>query len=252
MKIKVKLGIMVIAIIVAVAGSIAMLQLRQATSMSLNSNRAIVRNLATSRAEMWKGKLNAYLEAVRTVAVIMSEYEDIPAEELRDRFDDVLLAVLKSQPDFVRIFSIWKPNALDGMDSRYTGRTGSTSTGQYAMTFGRDTGQIIATPNVNIIETMEHLNGPNAHKDRVQAPAPFVVNGKDTFIMRIGVPVINPRTNEAVGVVTCLFNTGSIQPMLENVLKYFTEVSAVSIYFNNGFILASSWPDRIGKMLIDV
>ncbi|MDR0475005.1 MAG: methyl-accepting chemotaxis protein [Treponema sp.] len=252
MKIKFKLSLMVIAIVTAVAGSIAVIQLRQASKISMDSNKLIVKNLTDAQAEMWKGKLNSYLEAVRTVAAIMSEYEAIPAEERRDRFDDMLLAALKSQPDFVRIFSIWKPNALDGMDSRYIGRSGSSPAGQYAMTYGRDTGEIIATPNINIDATMAYLNGPNARKDDVQEPGPFVVNGKDTYVIRMGVPVINPRTNETVGIVTCLFNVGAIQPLLEDTLKTFTEISVVSIYFNNGFILGSFVPERVGKMMMDV
>jgi len=36
------------------------------------------------------------------------------------------------QPDFIRKFTAWKPNAIDGMDSRYIGRVGSTGSGQTA------------------------------------------------------------------------------------------------------------------------
>jgi methyl-accepting chemotaxis protein len=243
---------MVIAIIAIVAGSIAVIQLRQAAEISMDSNRLIVKDLTTTQAEMWKGKLNTYLEAVRTIATIMSGYEDIPAEERRDRFDQMLLSVLESESDFVRIFSIWKPNALDGMDSRFIGRTGSTAAGQYAMTIGRDTGKIIATPNIGVDAVMDYLTGPNAHKDWVEEPLPFTVNGEDTFIMRMGVPVINPRTNETVGVVTCLFNVGTIQPMLENTLKTLTEISVISIYFNTGLVMGSFVPERVGKMMLDV
>jgi hypothetical protein len=63
---------------------------------------------------------------------------------------------------------------------------------------------------------MAYLNGPNNRRDRIEHPMPFTVNGKDTFIIRMGVPIINPRTSEPVGIVTCLFNVGTIQPVLEN------------------------------------
>jgi methyl-accepting chemotaxis protein len=252
MKIKFKLSIMMIAIVAAVAGSIAVIQLRQASAMSVAANKQSLENLSASRVEMWKGRLNTYFEALRTVACIMSEYENIPAAERRDRFEQILLAVLGNNTDFVRIFSIWKPNALDGMDSRYIGRVGSTATGQYAMTFGRDTGRIIPTPNLNVDATMAYLNGPNARRDRVEEPMPFTVNGKETYIMRLGVPIINPDTKEVVGIVTCLFNVDMVQGVLENALNTFEEVSALSVYFNNGFILGSFKPERIGKMMADV
>jgi methyl-accepting chemotaxis protein len=241
-----------IALIAVVAGSIAVIQLRQAAKTSMDTNKLIVKNLTTAQAEMWKGKLNTYLEAVRTTALIMSEYEDVPVEERRDRFDQLLLSIINSQPDFVRIFSIWKPDALDGMDSRFVGRTGSTPTGQYAMTFGRDTGRVIATPNIGVDTVMEYLTGPYARKDWVDDPKPLTINGKDSFIMRMGVPIINPRTNETVGIVTCLLNVGTIQPILENTLKTFSEITVISIYLNNGFILGSFVPERVGQMMLDV
>ncbi|MDR0472385.1 MAG: methyl-accepting chemotaxis protein [Treponema sp.] len=252
MKLKFKLSLMMIAMVAVVAGSIAVIQLRQAVKISMDSNRQAVKNLTQARTEMWSGKLNTYLEALRVVSNIMSHYETIPADERRDRFDDILLATLTTQPDFVRMFSIWKPNALDGMDSRYIGRTGSTATGQYAMTYGRDTGQVIATPNITVPAVMEYLNGADSHKDWIESPVPFTVNGIDTFIMRMGVPIINPNTSEAVGIVTCLFNVGTIQPVLENALKNFPEISIISVYFNNGFIMGSFIPERVGKMMLDV
>jgi hypothetical protein len=145
-----------------------------------------------------------FFEAIHSLVAIMSDYESIPAQERRDRYDDILKTTLKSQTNFVRIFSIWKPNAIDGMDIRYIGRPGSTATGQYAMTYGRDTGEIIAMPNLNIEETMAYINGPDARRERVK-PMSFKVNGQDVWILRIEVPIINPRTNEVVGNVGCYY-----------------------------------------------
>ena len=251
MKIKFKLSIVMIAIVAVVVTGVAVILLQQASKTSMAKSKQNLMNLTTVRAEIWRGRLNNYLETVRSVANIMSRYEDMPAEERRGRYDDMLLDTLETQPDFVRIFSIWKPNALDGMDSQYIGRTGATAAGQYAMTFGRDTGQIIPTPNLNVAETMTYLTGPNARKDRVEAPTPFKVKGEDTYIIRMGAPVINPNTNEVVGIVTCLFNIGAIQPAVENALKTLKEAHVESVYFNNGFILASYRPERIGKMLAE-
>ncbi|WP_461251914.1 methyl-accepting chemotaxis protein, partial [Treponema sp. R8-4-B8] len=153
--------------------------------------------------------------------------------------------------NFVRIFSIWKPNALDGMDSRYIGRPGSTATGQYAMTWGRDTGEIVVTPNLVVDQVTAWLNGPDNKKDRVENITPFKVVGKDTFILRLGVPIINKRTNETVGNITCLIDIAPMQAVLENALKAFEEIWAISIYTNNGNILASFMPERIGKTLME-
>jgi len=252
MKLKFRLSIIVIAIVVAVSGGVAVILLQQASGISMTLSVRGLGYVGDEQSSYWKGREDRYFEVIRTLASIMSQYESVPPEQRRDRYDDIMLAALNSQPTIVRIASIWKPNAIDGMDSRYIGRPGSTPTGQYAMTWGRDTGQVIATANPNLDATMTYLNGPNARKDRVEDPAPIKVDGKDTFAFRLGVPIINPRTSEVVGSVTCLLNISQIQPTVEDLIKTHEEISNMSIYTNTGFILANIKPERVGKKLLDV
>jgi len=249
MKIKIKLSIIVIAIVAIVAGGLSVILLQQASSISMRLSIRGIGFVADQQSAYWKGREDRYLEVIRTLAAIMSEYETVPAEQRRDRYDDILLAALNSQPNIVRIATVWKPNAIDGMDARYIDRTGSTLSGQYTMTWGRDTGNIIATANIDIEGTMAYLNGPNARKDRVEQPTPLKVDGKDTYVFRLGVPIINPRTYDVVGSVSCLLNIAQIQPTVEELIKNHDEISAMSIYSNNGFIMANIVPDRIGKTL---
>ncbi|MDR2730629.1 MAG: hypothetical protein LBB81_07010, partial [Treponema sp.] len=106
MKLKFRLSIIVIAIVVAVAGSIAFILLQQASSISLRLNIQSMVYLNNEQAAYWEGRENRYFEVIRTVAAMMADYESIPAAERRDRFDDMLLAAMKSQPNFTRIASI--------------------------------------------------------------------------------------------------------------------------------------------------
>jgi methyl-accepting chemotaxis protein len=251
-KIKVKLSIMVIAIMVVVVAAVSIVLLQEASRTSVEMSVHSIYNLALSRANYWEGRENGFLQMLKGIANVMSEYEAVPPNERRDRYDLMLRSTLANNANFVRIFSIWKPNALDGMDSQYIGRPGSTPTGQYAMTYGRDTGQIIPTPNLVVPEITAFLNGPNARIDRVENPTPFKVLGKDTYIIRLGVPIINPRTNEVVGNITCLIDIASMQTAIEEVLASLEEVYASALYAGDTTIMASFMPDRIGKKLIDV
>jgi methyl-accepting chemotaxis protein len=251
MKITIKLSILIIAILIIVTVSIAVILLRQAALISADLSERNLKYLAGQRAQYWKGMEEGYLQMLRGIANIMGQYESVPVQERRDRYDEMLRATLINNSNFVRIFSIWKPNALDGMDSQFVGRTGSTATGQYAMTWGRDTGQIVATPNLAIDEVTAYLSGPNGRKDRLENPTPFKVEGKDTFIVRMGVTIINPRTNEVVGNITCLIDIVQMQGVLENALASLEEIYAITIYTNDGTIMANFIPDRIGKKLID-
>jgi methyl-accepting chemotaxis protein len=251
MKIKIKLSIIVIAIVTVVAGSIAILLLREASKISLESNLRDLKYIAREQAEHWKGREDAYIRALHTLANVMDDYDLIPANQRRDRYDDMLHSALRSEPNMIAIYTIWKPNALDGMDSSFIGRTGSSPTGQYAMTFSKETGQVVARASVDIEHTMDYLNGPNAHKDRVDNPEPWKVNGKDTLAFKMMVPIINSHTNETVGGLGCLLAIDVIQTTVENVIKNNDEISAMVIYAGNGMIMGHLLPDRVGKMLID-
>ncbi|MDR2597988.1 MAG: methyl-accepting chemotaxis protein, partial [Treponema sp.] len=251
MKIKVKLSLIVIIIMMVSIAGVAVILLLRASAISTDLSIKSLTNFAESRANYWDGREDGYLQMLRALANVMAQYESKRAEERRDDYDEMLLDTLVANTNFVRIFSIWKPNALDGMDARFIGRPGSTATGQYAMTWGRDTGQIVVTPNLVVDQVTAWLNGPDNKKDRIEGITPFKVNGKDTFITRLGVPIINRRTNETVGIITCLIDIAPMQEVVENTLKTYEEISAISIYHNDGTIFASFMPDRIGKTLMD-
>jgi len=252
MKIKIKLSLMVIIIMTVAISGVAIILLRHASDISVKLSLRSLKNLTQQRAQFWKGREDGYLQMLRGIANVMGDYERLPAEDRRDTYDEMLRSTLTDNENFVRIFSVWKPNALDGMDALYIGRQGSTATGQYAMTWGRDTGQIIATPNLVVSEITAWLNGPDARKDRVESLTPFKVNGKDTFIFRMGVPIISRRTGEVVGNITCLIDIAQMQGMLEKALVALEEIYAISLYANDGTVMASFMPERVGQKLIDV
>jgi hypothetical protein len=77
MKIKIKLSLMVIAIVAVVAGGIAVLLLLEASDISRTANLHGLRNLAKEEAEYWKGREDAYIRALHTLANVMNDYESI-------------------------------------------------------------------------------------------------------------------------------------------------------------------------------
>jgi len=252
MKLKFKLSIMVIAIMVVVVTTVAVVLLMEASNISRAANLRGLLYMAKEQAQFWKGREDAYIRALTTLANVMNDYESIPADQRRDRYDDMLHSALEAEPNMITIYTIWKPNAIDGMDSRFIGRTGSSPTGQFAMTFSQETGQIVGRASVDIENTMAYLNGPNAHKDRVDNPEPWKVRGKDTFAFKMMVPIINNRTNEVVGGLGCLLAIDVIQTSIMDILKNSEVLSVMMMYSNNGTIMGHFLADRVGKNTLDV
>jgi methyl-accepting chemotaxis protein len=141
MKIKFKLSIMMIAIVVVVAGGIAVIELQQASGISLNLSKRSATYLARQRAQYWNGRIGGYLQVLHTAADVFGHYEETAEEERRNQFGRFLRSIMENQSDFIRMFTVWKPNALDN-DADFIDRPGATSTGQVAFSLTRETGQI--------------------------------------------------------------------------------------------------------------
>jgi len=251
MKIKYKLSVMVIAIMVIVVTTVAVVLVKRASSIALTLSKHKTMYLARQRAQYWNGRIGGYIQVLRTIANTMAYFEKEDPAERRDHYEEIMTSVFEEQKDFVRMFTVWKPNALDGMDARYIGRTGSTETGQFAFALGRETGQITTLTAAVVQPVMEHITGPDAHKDSVNHPSPLMLMGRETYTVRIFVPVINANNNEVVGGVGCQLNIDLVQPRVEATIKQFEEVAVLSLYSSNGFIIGCYQPDRIGKMMVD-
>ncbi|WP_461257766.1 HAMP domain-containing protein [Treponema sp. R80B11-R83G3] len=251
MKIKIKLSIMMIAIMAVIAGGIAIIQLKQASNIALNLSKQKTMYLARQRAQYWDGRIGGYIQVLQTLSNEMNFYEHLEPTTRRDEYENLMQSVFEDMPDFIRMFTVWKPNAIDGMDSRYIGRVGSTPTGQFAYALGKETGKIQPQTSAVVKEVMDHINGPDRTTVGMSDPSIFNLSGKDIYCVRLVVPILNKRLNEIVGAVGCQLDIDMIQPRIEQTMKDFDEVSAISIYTNTGFVMASYRPERIGKNMID-
>jgi hypothetical protein len=102
LKIKIKLSIMMVAIVLIVAGGIAIIELVQASNITMALSQQKTMYLARQCAQYWDGRIDGYIKVLQTLS------------------------------------NVWKPNAIDGQDSRNIGRVGSTETGQFAFALSRE------------------------------------------------------------------------------------------------------------------
>jgi len=252
MKIKLRMGLLVITIMAVVVTIITSVLLHRTSYISLDLNMKSLEYLAGQQAAFWKGREDGYIRVLHTLADVMSDYESLPRGERRNRYDDMLESALESEQNMVSLYTVWKPGAIDGMDERYIGRVGSSPTGQYAITYTRETGRIMARTSGDIENMIAYITGPNARKDRVGNPEFRMVNGKETLTFIVSVPIISDTTKDVVGGVGCVLNAGLIQPVIMNTVKTNDIIRVAAMYSDNGTILAHFMPDRIGKKIFDI
>jgi methyl-accepting chemotaxis protein len=140
------------------------------------------------------------------------------------------------------------------MDAEYIGRPGSTESGQYALNINREQGSNLSfRASADVEDSMKYFTGSNARIDRVEDPFPREVNGEDVYLVRIMVPIINPRTAETVGGVGCLLNIAAIQSVVEYTINNdANEIAAMTVYTNSGFILGNLRPETVGDTLMNM
>jgi methyl-accepting chemotaxis protein len=231
---------------------LSFMTLTYASNMSLSMSLESQHRMAAQQAEYWRARQESRLQVIRTVAHIMAGYQYIPTEMRRDIFDDILHAAMEAEPNYLQIYAVFKPNILDGRDAQYIGRLGSTPTGQYAMTWTRETGDLSARASSDIEPSMAYFNGPNNRKDRIENPIARTIAGKDTYVVRMMSPIIDSHTNEVVGGVGFLLDITPISEGVNQIMSTHEDISAMAIYSGNGFIMGSYVPERVGKTLPEV
>ncbi|MCL2008344.1 MAG: methyl-accepting chemotaxis protein [Treponema sp.] len=255
MKIKIKLTIIGIAMTVVVAVVLSFVLATRAGNISMELSVAGLEYLNDQQTEYWYGRVNGHLRVLHTLADTMASYQNYPIESRRDIFDEMIRGVLDGEYGqvFFEIGMVWRPNAID-TDAWYIGREGSTPTGQYSAVVSRDenTGEIYIRSSTAIDGLMDHMNGPNARRDRIMTPNLIQRRGVDNYIILMSVPIISKATNQVVGMLSCNLDLIAVQPSVMEIIADHPDVAAMSIYANDGFIIASYIPDNVGYYLHEV
>ncbi|MCL2478264.1 MAG: methyl-accepting chemotaxis protein [Treponema sp.] len=251
MKIKFKLSLITIIIMAVVVAGISILLLNRASQISRSVNVKAISYLASEQSQFWKAREEGYLKTISTLANVMGDFESTPAAQRRERYESIMRGALAAETEICSIYMVWLPNAIDGMDAAFAGQTGATGTGQFALALNKDNNVITAStsPAADITKASGFLVQANKDKVMVDNPESRRINGKDTWVLRYMVPIVNSRTGQIVGGVGCLSDIAAIQQILTNTINSHDDITALQLYCSNEFILGSYVPDRVGKTL---
>jgi methyl-accepting chemotaxis protein len=251
MKIRIRLSIIVIGILVVVVAGISIVLLSQASSIAMGLARESSGRLGDQQAAVIQMRYEGHLRVIHTIAGIMADFEDTDIDIRRTRYDEIMESVLRSEDELIGIFSVWKPNILDGMDADHAGQLGYTSEGQYVPWFSRQSGEIEYLSCDWVAEAMRSIEGVDAREEHVYNPEPQMIDGKTAYLVRITVPIINRNDNQVAGLVGAYIDTSFLQPALDAAIQANDDIGAMAVYTNNATIVASYTPEMIGKNLRD-
>ncbi|MDR3160197.1 MAG: methyl-accepting chemotaxis protein [Spirochaetaceae bacterium] len=254
MKLKYRLSIIVISVVVTVVAAISIILLYRASTLQMDSAETSQERLAAEQAKIIQMRYEGYFRTVHTLADAMSDFDKIEGGRQRDRFEQFMESILRSEERMIAIFVVFKPNTIDpGRDAAFAGRPGSTATGQWANWHTRRSGEIEHLTYDDVETVMANMNGENARKDMLYDPIPQVVAGNNTHTIKLTVPVIHRKTNEVVGRVGVNINMAYIQPVVDDIIhnSAMRDITAMTIYSGNSTVIASYAEEHIGKLLRD-
>jgi methyl-accepting chemotaxis protein len=131
----------VLCAVVSLAATCAAI-VQQGRSMAQDAaieNISLTASLAARRVE---GSLRQRLQALETLSIALARLKTDGRGLDRSELDAVLRSTLEANPDWPAVYSVWEPNAFDGLDTRYAGKPGSDSSGRYITALDRLSGPI--------------------------------------------------------------------------------------------------------------
>lgn len=199
LKITIMTGLFLMIVVVALV-SYSASALRE-ESVSLATSEAVGR--ARQEATKVQRTIEIALLAARTMAHTLTVAGDSSSKASfsRDDINQMLIAVLINNPDFLGTYTCWEPDAFDGKDKEFANTTGHDASGRFIpyWTMG-SSGPVLEALAGFEDTTPDELGGragdyyliPRETKEEaIIDPYVYPVQGKDTLLTSLVVPILS-------------------------------------------------------------
>jgi signal transduction histidine kinase/DNA-binding response OmpR family regulator/HAMP domain-containing protein len=204
--------------------------------------------------------IDTILNITRTLADVFSAVKD-PKSIMnagREPIKVMLKRILLSNPSFHAVYTIWEPNAFDKMDEAFSNTDANDATGRFIPCWTRDgNGRAVLEAARDYESTAKggyYQTAKTTRKDVITDPYPYIVNGRQMFLVSLVSPII--FENHFYGVVAVDITLNPFKTMLEG-FNQSSDLKAdmkaqINIVSNNGTLAAASGqPLLAGKRFED-
>jgi methyl-accepting chemotaxis protein len=247
MKLKFRLTIIIALMMIVVVSAVSIILLSRATTMQSEAAHENLTELTGRYAMVIQNRYENYLSAAKTLANVMDSYRRIPVEERRERYDDTILAIMESNPNFMGMFAIWKPNVIDGNDAAFVNGTGTDATGRYMPWYSRRTGTLVErslSEYEYYSDVVANLENPDPI---ISLPYTAQYLGKTIFAIRLCYPILVDQVT--VGRVGIMVDITSSNDVIAQIKPYGS--GRAILYATDGTMAAHYNPSRVGGHISD-
>ncbi|WP_462327575.1 methyl-accepting chemotaxis protein [Desulfobaculum sp.] len=224
-----------------------------ARDRALQTAVTVARNQATIESLRIKGRFDAAIGAARDLAVSFQGVKQTWPVPSRDVLNGMIRNVAGTYDDVLGVWTVWEPNALDGMDDQFVNADeGHDSTGRF-VPYWNKVGGLHLEPCSTYEDPSQNswYAGPlNSGEETVLPPSMYEIGGKQVMVVSLAVPVkLNGRS---VAVVGSDLSVAFLQEIADS-LNILGEPADVTLIAQNGMITAKSrQPDLAGKKLSSI
>jgi methyl-accepting chemotaxis protein len=197
-------------------------------------------------------RLEIPMDAARTLAQAFESAESIPARERRGALSGMLKSVLQKNSDFLAVWAIYEPNALDGVDKDSVNAPGSNEAGRFTPCWARDKGE----PDLSImteedVATEGYYQVPRA-SGRETALQPYLDSYNDKsakMLMTSTIVPLHSAAGKLLGVVGIDIDLETLTGILDEIHPY--EKGYAFLLDADGGIISSPDTTLITKSYLD-
>lgn len=222
---------------------------------TIEQARAGLQAEASAEGTVIRAQIEVALDAARTMAQVLSAVKDPenPIQLNRTQVNQILKTVLEENPQFLGVYTLWEPNAFDGMDAGFKNTTGHDETGRFIPYWVRSGDEIVVEPLLGY-ET-EGVGDYYLIPKRTKEPAildPYIypISGVDTLLTSLVVPIVVDNTFYGIAGVDL-----SLQSLQEQTNQYSFQGNQLiaAIISNNGTLVGvKGQADLIGKSMSNI
>ena len=220
---------------------------RTAHNMAESQALATAGQMAGRNASELANKTDEAMASARNLAHSFSGMKESGIAADRDMMNGMLKTVLEQNDDYLGVWSVWEPNALDGKDSEFVRKPGSDATGRFISYWNRVGGVHLEPCYDYDLEGSYYKLPLTKGTEVVMEPIIYTVGGKDTMVVSLCAPVM--VQNKAVGVVGVDISMDNFVAMVQAIKPF--ETGYAFLVSNSGIFVGHPKADVIGKNIRD-
>ncbi len=246
-KLSIILGTIVFLGIVLIGG----ITLKKVKESSYNQASEQAKQVSNAFANDMQGDfkvVQATVEGIRDAVVFSKKSGSLSREQVIQ----LLKTILEKNKNVVGVHTVWEPNAFDGKDSEYINKEGHDATGRFIPYVVLNNGKIEIEPCMGYNKEGDgdyYLLPKKTKKDCLIEPYMYKIDGKDTLITTLSIPIIDDNGN-FMGTVGADVELKTLQ---ELTVKAKPMGGYATVVTDKGkFVTQGKKPELINKNLLDV